>query len=154
MFYRRLIMFFAVAAIWLIPIRIYAQMVCRVSLLPVTFGTYLPWDLAPLDVAGSVDVSCRGQPGTFQVTISTGSSATYLSREMVFGTFLMRYNIFADSARTLVWGDGTGGSVVNAGTKPRPGRQDFSFPAYGRVIPQQNVSAGTYVDDVVVTVMF
>jgi spore coat protein U-like protein len=131
-----------------------AAMNCRVTVAPLAFGNYLPGDSAPLDVTGAIDVSCRGQTGMFLATISTGSSGTYAAREMQSGFFTMLYNIYRNSARTLVWGDGTGGSVISGGTKLTNGRQDFSLPVYGRVPPQQSVGAGAYLDSVIVTIIF
>ncbi|MDX1562176.1 MAG: spore coat U domain-containing protein [Gammaproteobacteria bacterium] len=131
-----------------------AQANCRVSVVPLAFGDYYPVDRAPLDVTGSIDVSCRGRAGLFLATISTGSSGSYTNREMQSGPYTMRYNLYRDSARSLIWGDGTGGSVVNGRVKLRNGRQDFTLPVYGRIFPQQSVGAGIYVDDVIVTIVF
>lgn len=131
-----------------------AQMNCRISLAQVDFGVYLPSDALPLDVTGQLDVSCRGRAGLFLISLSPGNSGSFASREMTSGPFVMAYNIFRNAARTLVWGDGTGGSVINGRIKWRNGRQDFSLPAYGRVPARQSVGAGSYFDSLLVTVYF
>ncbi|NNC64112.1 MAG: spore coat protein U domain-containing protein [Gammaproteobacteria bacterium] len=64
------------------------------------------------------------------------------------------YNLYSNPARTLVWGDGTGGSLTVFRSKPRPGRQNFSLPVYGRIPPTQSVSPGLYSDDIIVTIVF
>ena len=138
----------------LAPDGVAAQMNCRVTTRPLPFGTYAPGVATPLDVTGSIDIRCAGQQGIFIVTIGAGSSGTYAARSMLSGAFTMLYNLYVNSARTLVWGDGTGGSVISGGVKTRNGRQDFSLPVYGRVPPQQSVAAGFYQDDVLVTVIF
>lgn len=137
-----------------LPETAHAQMSCRVTLQDFAFGTYLPGAGSPLDVTGSVDLSCSGRPGTFLVTMGTGSSGSFASRTMISGAFAMLYNLFRDSGRTLVWGDGTGGSVVSGGVKSGLGREDFSLPVYGRVPPAQSVGAGLYQDSILVTVAF
>ena len=131
-----------------------AQMNCRVTVPPLAFGTYSPGIGAPLDVTGSIDVSCRGRPGIFLVTLATGSSGSYAARTMLSGPYTMFYNLYLNAARTLVWGDGTGGTVIGVRLKGRFGRQDFTLPVYGRIPPLQSVGAGFYQDDVLVTVIF
>ena len=131
-----------------------AQLNCRVSVVPLRFGVYLPGDPSPLDVTGDIDVSCRGQAGFFLATIGAGSGGGFANRQMLSGAYMMRYNLYRDAGRSLVWGDGTGGSVLNGRIKLRNGREDFVLPVYGRVFPQQSVGAGTYQDDVLVTIIF
>ena len=133
-----------------------AQLNCRITAMPLAFGVYAPGDPAPLDTSGQLQISCRGngRDGIFQIGISTGSSGDYAAREMRSGAFVMLYNLFIDAARTLVWGDGTGGTATHNASMPRNGRVDFSFPLYGRVPPRQSVGSGSYLDDVIITVSF
>ena len=127
---------------------------CRVSVLPFAFGNYSPGDVAPLDVTGNIDVRCTGTEGSFVATLSTGTSGSFAERHMLSGPSVMRYNFYINPARTIVWGDGTGGSQSVIRTKPRPGRQDFALPVYGRIPPGQSVSSGAYSDDIIVTIAF
>ena len=144
----------AAAALWLCSGTAEAQFQCRVTANPFAFGTYAPGNPAPHDVTGNIDVRCMGQPGFFTATLSTGSSGSFAQRQMLSGATLMGYNLYLDPARTIVWGDGTGGSLTVVRSKPRPGRQDFPLPVYGRIPPTQNVSPGLYTDDIVVTIIF
>ena len=130
-----------------------SAVVCHVRATPVNFGTYSPGDPAPLDVTGEVEVRCQGTAGSFATTLATGNSGTFAQRQMVSGTSVLLYNLFVDAARTLVWGDGTGGSQ-RVGGLPRPGRLVFNFPVYGRVFARQGVGTGMYTDDILVTVEF
>ena len=131
-----------------------AQFRCRVSVVPFAFGTYAPGNPAPHDVTGNIDVRCMGQPGFFIATLSTGSSGSFAQRQMLSGVTPMGYNLYLDAARSLVWGDGTGGSLPVIRIKARPGRQNFALPVYGRIPPVQSVSPGLYTDDIVVTIVF
>lgn len=131
-----------------------AAMRCDVTVLPFVFGLYAPGDPVPLDVTGSVDVRCVGTPGTFFATLSPGTSGSFAQRYMLSGASRMNYNLYVNPGRTLIWGDGTGGSLPIGRNKVRSGRDDFSLPIYGRVPPGQSVGAGAYADDVIVTVVF
>jgi spore coat protein U-like protein len=143
----------AVALIGLAP-GTAAAIGCRVTVVPFAFGNYSPGDSFPLDVTGSIDVRCQGTAGSFLATLSTGSSGSFAERHMLSGTSVMLYNFYINPARTVVWGDGTGGSLPIMRNKPRPGRQDFALPVYGRIPPSQSVGSGTYTDDIIVTIVF
>lgn len=142
------------AALWLLSGTAQAQFQCRVTVNPFAFGTYTPGNPAPHDVTGNIDVRCMGQPGFFTATLSTGSSGTFAQRQMLSGVIQMAYNLFIDPARTLIWGDGTGGTQTVVRSKTRHGRQNFPLPVYGRIPPTQSVSPGLYTDDIVVTIVF
>ena len=131
-----------------------AQFRCRVSVNPLAFGNYAPGNPVPHDVTGNIDVRCMGRPGFFVATLSTGSSGTYAQRQMLSGATPMAYNLYRNAARTLVWGDGTGGSLPIFRVKFRNGRQNYRLPVYGRIPPAQSVSPGLYTDDIVVTIVF
>jgi spore coat protein U-like protein len=131
-----------------------AAMNCSISLSPFSFGSYAPGDAVPLDVAGQIGVRCRGSAGTFVAQISPGGSGTFAQRKMLSGPFRLGYNFYLNVSRTVVWGDGTGGSQTIGVKKPSAGQQNFTLPIYGRVFPQQSVGAGSYRDDVLVTIVF
>ncbi|MDH3399607.1 MAG: spore coat U domain-containing protein [Chromatiales bacterium] len=128
---------------------------CKFIVQPVDFGIYNPGAAASLDVTGSVDVRCTGSAGSFVLTISQSSSGGFAPRRMVSGPYLMEYNLYADPARQLIWGDGTGGTVVNSGEKTSAGPPvSFSFPIYGRIFPRQSVGEGLYTDTLLVTSIY
>ena len=130
-----------------------AAMNCSIQLSPFPFGNYDQAAAAPLDVTGQIGVRCVGSTGTFVAQIGAGSSGSFAQRQMLSGPFRLGYNFYLNPSRTVVWGDGTGGSQVSGG-KAQPGQQTFSLPIYGRVFPRQSVGAGTYRDDVLVTIVF
>jgi spore coat protein U-like protein len=131
-----------------------AAMRCDVTVLPFAFGLYAPGTPTPLDVTNNIDVRCVGGLGFFTATLSPGSSGTFAARQMLSGSSQMLYNFYVDPSRTLVWGDGTGGSLTVARAKASQGRINFSLPVYGRVPASQSVAAGAYVDQVIVTIVF
>lgn len=128
---------------------------CRFTVQPVDFGLYNPGSAAPLDVTGSVDVRCTGGEGSFVLTISQSSTGGFAPRRMVSGPYVLEYNLYADPARQLIWGDGTGGTVVNSGVKSISGTPLLlSFPIYGRIFPRQSVGEGLYTDTLLVTSVY
>ena len=131
-----------------------AAMNCSISLSPFSFGNYLPGDATPLDVTGQIGVRCSGSAGTFVAQISPGANGTFAQRKMFSGTFQLGYNFYLNPSRTVVWGDGTCGSQTSGGAKTGSGLQNFTLPVYGRVFPLQSAGAGTYRDNVLVTIVF
>ncbi|HET8732799.1 MAG TPA: spore coat U domain-containing protein, partial [Anaeromyxobacteraceae bacterium] len=114
------------------------------------FGTYDPVAARPLDAAGSISYTCT--PRKPAVWLSTGSSGTYAARTLRSGANVLRYNLYLDAARTVVWGDGSGGTSVDV-PSPAPVNQK-TIPVYGRVAAGQDAAAGTYSDTIVVTFAF
>jgi spore coat protein U-like protein len=63
----------------------------------------------------------------------------------------LNYDLYFNSTRTQIWGDGTAGTVVwstgfLSGTR--------SHTVYGRIPALQNVTIGAYTDTVIVTAIF
>lgn len=138
---------------------------CSVAVVGVSFGPYDPLVATPDDSAGRIDVTCVNVPGTgldtvaYGVTLSPGMSGTYAPRHLTAGSIRLDYNLYRDSGRSQVWGDGSGGSVpVSGSMKVGPGAGNSSrtnrHDVFGRIPARQDVAAGTYGDTIVVTVTF
>ena len=129
-----------------------AQMNCMVRTRALNFGTYNGGTLPPVDVTGRVRVRCNGMPFTpYTILMGPGGSGDATNRALFNATNQLLYNLFTDPARTIIWGDGTGGTGVVTGLPP-PRNQRFDI--YGRVFGSQNVPAGVYGDTIDVTVLF
>lgn len=143
---------------WLLPLCGFvftapANAACVVSTVGVSFGTYDTQSAAPGDAVGALTINCpTGRPDLFAtVSSGTGSSGNFNAREMVSPGSMLQYNLFTDSTRTQIWGDGSSGSVtVTVPVVSRWGSQNI----YGRIPAGQLVTAGTYSDTVVVTVEY
>jgi spore coat protein U-like protein len=127
---------------------------CRVSTTPLGFGNYDPGSPTPLDVAGEVTADCRGRSLSYSLSLSAGASGDAADRYMTLATERLYYNIYLDAGRTIIWGDGLGPTSLVTGMMRRNGRQVDRHSFYGRVFPVQQPSAGTYVDSMVVTILF
>jgi spore coat protein U-like protein len=73
---------------------------------------------------------------------------------MVSGADQLFYNLYLDAARTIIWGDGTGGTQSFFIGNPQGNNQDLSVPMFGRIPASQNVKVGAYTDTVTVTLSF
>lgn len=129
---------------------------CRVTVVALNFGTYMPLTPAHVDVNGQLEVRCQAQPGTFTVTIGPGVSGDQLARTLsAGGGGVIYYNLYRDAARIEVWGDGTPPTFTVSGARSSTGRPTFyNYPVYGRLFANQSPNPGIYNDNVLVTVLF
>ena len=121
---------------------------CTISATGVAFGAYNPRNTTSVTGVGSIQLDCHpnGRP---VISLGAGNSGSYASRRMTNGISNLNYNLYVNSAMTIVWGNGTGGTQsVDAP------RKTSTTTVYGRIPPRQNVTAGTYRDTLVVSVVF
>lgn len=136
---------------------------CTIFTSGVAFGVYDGTLTTPTDSTGSVTLRCThtGKAATktsYTIALSAGSSGSFAPRRLRSGPATLDYNLFSDAGRSAVWGDGTSGSVLVAGTLlVNPGNfvlNEAVHPIYGRVPPQQSADSGAYGDQILVTVTF
>lgn len=132
---------------------------CIVTTTAAAFGAYDPIGAnktAPLDSSnGKVTLTCT-QGSAARIGLAAGlnaAHATATSRALVdsSGTRFLNYDLYADSSRTTVWTNTSGGSVTPGAA---PSRAPRDFTVYGRVSANQDAPAGTYSDTVLVGVDF
>ena len=129
---------------------------CSVNASSIGFGAYDTFSNTPRDSSGSISVNCTSEVVKANVTMSASStSGTFNPRKMKgTGADRLDYNIFIDGSRTVIFGNGTGGSSLvdlkRPTGKPAPWGQNISF--YGRIFPGQDVSPGEYSDNLTVTI--
>lgn len=138
---------------------------CTIATAPVPFGNYDPVGtnrFTPRDATGRVTATCtRTLPGiervNYALALSTGTSGSYLVRQMANGAERLNYNLYTTAARSTVWGDGSAGTVQVTGsftlraTSPTGSRNHTVF---GRVPQAQDPAAGPYIDTITVTMIF
>ncbi len=134
---------------------------CNVSTTGLNFANYDAFSPLPFNTTGTVTVVCAITPPP-DVTISIGPSSNsggFIPRQMKHISLpdLLSYNLYIDSAGTIVWGDGTGGTqtvflkkVKQSKKKEKP----IVTTIYGIVPPLQNVSIGAYRDVLTVTIVW
>ena len=131
-----------------------ARAACSLGGAAVAFGAYDSLSLQPFDTIGSLVFQCNRKDHNVMITLSRGSGTSYASRRMVNGSQQLFYNLYRDAGRTIIWGDGSGGTQAFFISNPQPNNQDISVPIFGRIPPAQNVGVGSYSDTITVTLNF
>ena len=83
---------------------------CTFGLVSVVFGNYDTLTNTSLDGAGSITVTCDATD-SYTVALSSGHG-TLLSRQLQSGENILYYNLYTDALRSMVWGDGTSGTLL------------------------------------------
>lgn len=132
-----------------------AAMSCSwISVVNVNFGAYDVFSAVPNDSTGTLTFKCSGTPAKpIAIKLSRGNAPTYNPRYMLRSTEQLNYNLYLDSARTSIWGDGTSGTSYYTNNNPPLG-SNVSLTVYGRVPASQDVTAGAYNDMIVVTLTY
>lgn len=129
----------------------WADAACSISSTGVNFGTYDVFSATPLDSTGTITFSCNNDE-RIRIRLGTGGSGSYFPRKMSKSGETLDYNLYRDAARTLVWGNNSGGTVEYS----RSVNEDevYTVTVYGRIPAGQDVSAGTYADTVTMTILW
>lgn len=130
---------------------------CSMTVTNLSFGTYDASAAAPRDSTGSVTVQCSSPftiNSNFDIMLSTGGSGSYATRQMAKGTDRLNYNVYADAARTQLWGNGSNGTYLLRATVSGTTFFTANATGYGRIAAGQWNPAGTYTDTLVVTVTY
>lgn len=150
----RFIIIIGIAFLFCFPVEGTA-FVCSVTSTPVNFSSYDVFSPIPSDSAGSITVTCNNPDKKsipVNISISSGNAGIFTPRQMsqTAGPDRMKYNLFIDSSRTAIWGDGTG----STSTVTKIVNKDIVIneSIYGRIAALQNLSVGTYSDTLTVTV--
>ena len=131
-----------------------AEAACTVNTTPVTFSTYNVFAATPDDATGRVRLRCNvTRPPSVTVHLDKGGAPSFTPRQMRKGTETLDYNLYQDSTRTVIWGDGTGGSQVFVQPSP-PLNTNIDVTVYGRIPSGQDVSSGAYSATVTATIFF
>jgi spore coat protein U-like protein len=137
---------------------LHAAVVCDVSTAGNAFGSFNPIANQVRDTIATITVSCTGSAGdsvSYTLTATPGNGS-YSDRQLVAGSEHLRYNLYIDSARTVVWGDGTGGTAVltdsyTMATSPT----QHTYTIYGRIQSgQTQARPNSYSDQVTLVLSY
>jgi len=125
---------------------------CTISVSDMDFGIIDAAIIAPVDQTATVTVSCTNQAG-YTVGLNQGTHSNAgpdsSARYMANGAQVLGYNLYQDDGRTVAWGLGPGTVAAGLGTGSYQ-----AITVFGRILPNQQASAGTYTDSVVVVVSY
>jgi spore coat protein U domain-containing protein, fimbrial subunit CupE1/2/3/6 len=127
---------------------------CSLSTNPVAFGDYSG---TQIDVAGQLNANCTSALA-YSVELGPGLSATGASRQMSNAgnnALKLNYELYKDAARSQAWG----GTAYTVGTAQALSGQigtgaNQVIQIYGRLPAGQALSAGSFADTVVVSVIY
>lgn len=106
----------------------------------------------PLQASGGLNVRCTNG-NAWRISLDGGSSGSVTNRRMqrVGGGGSVAYQIYTNSSRGIVWGDGSGGTerVTGAGTG-----QNQAVGVHGTVPAQPTPRPGNYRDTITATISF
>ncbi|MGI4775469.1 MAG: Csu type fimbrial protein [Janthinobacterium lividum] len=132
---------------------------CTVAASNLAFGNFT----ATADVLGTstITATCtNGAAYNIGLSIGNGSGATTSNRVMTAAvgstSYLLNYNLYTDSARSVIWAPATSSTVVtgtNGGTGTGAAQ---TYTVYGKLPLSGNTTAyiGSYTDTIAVTVYF
>lgn len=129
---------------------------CSITTTSLNFGIYDVFSQFPLDSTGALTVTCTNpekKPLPITLTLTAGGSGNYAQRQLLSTTGgILNYNLYSDASRTIVFGDGSGGTSTfnNVISKTTP----WSITYYGRIPARQNVVPGVYTDTLTATVLW
>ncbi|WP_319000775.1 MULTISPECIES: spore coat U domain-containing protein [unclassified Burkholderia] len=124
---------------------------CNISATNVSFGTASLLS-GSLTASGSITAQCTNGDA-WQIALNGGGSGSVTARQMQRsgGGGAIGYGLYTDAARSIAWGDGTGGSstVTGVGT----GTSQV-VTVYGAVPAQTTPAPGNYSDTITATISF
>lgn len=121
---------------------------CKVGAASLGFGTYGVAQTADLKAQGSVAYDGCGK-AQIRIGLDGGSSRNVNARTLVSsGGSKLAYQLYKDSARSKVWGTGSGALAFT------PSSGTGSLVVYGTIPGGQSVPVGRYTDTVLVTIDF
>ena len=140
-----------------------AAVSCSVSAPNLSFGSYDVFAGSQITSTTTISVTCTLTGGggntdvSYAIALSPGSSNTFVQRTMKSGANALGYNLYSNSTRTTVWGDGTGAAPTVSGSmtlKNNAPTHTDSPTVYGSVPALQDVGVGAYSDNITITVTY
>ena len=127
--------------------------VCDITASPLDFGVYTTQTASPKLGTTLLRATCT--PGTtYQIGLTEGttSGATTAQRKLVGASnATLNYQLYSDSARSVVWGNTQGVDTVTG--IPGTGlKQDYTV--YGSIPPSQPANAEEYGDTITVRIYY
>lgn len=134
---------FLLSALWVVS---FAHAACDISSSGVAFGTYLsPMQRSDVLSSGTITVACDSTSTGIGYKMKLKSANKWV---LTNDKDKLNYNLFADSARTIVWDDGP--AFTYQGVTSLKG----VIAVYGKTYANQNALPGAYSDSISVQIVF
>lgn len=130
----------------LVPPVASAALTCTPTNNSILFGNYNPLGTAVVDSTASFVVTCLNTGNQNEVVDFAVALSGQALRQLApaAGTDRINYNVYTNTLRTTVWGDGANGTATLIGTLTVAKKSSASTAPifyYGRITPGQDVSA-------------
>lgn len=125
---------------------------CLFNVSNLDFGNYhSPYQQADVLSSSPIGVMCDNLSAgnTLTIKMYQGQSSSF-NRYLSNGKDNLYYNLYLDSSRTTVWGDGSNGTSVYNATIG----QNTTIMVFSSVYKNQNISPGMYQDNIVFEMNF
>jgi spore coat protein U-like protein len=129
-----------------LQVRARVQASCSISLQDLDFGAYRA--AAESNAKTLIEVRCT--PGLAVMVALDGGGAGDVDERRMTGDGDLTYQLYVDSQRTRIFGDGTGGEMVSLASTGRWQRIDL----YGSIPAGQSSTSGSYLDTVTMTLTY
>ena len=137
------------------PANAAAGAVCTLSTTSLVFGQYVPSRGGPSDFTATLQISCTASGANSAIvegTIGLIGPGMPAARELVAGSRRLHYQLYLDPARTIPWGDGSGGTrtkAISVAVGPA-GTARETHTVYGRIRARQsNLAVGNYTGQII-----
>lgn len=129
---------------------------CNISGSVLNFGSGIdPLAAAvPIDASSTLTVQCTNTTPysvSLNAGVNAGGASVFGSRAVKSGAHLVGYQLYLDTGRATVWGDGSASSSTVSGTGSGSNQ---SLTIYGRLPSLSGAVPGSYTDTVTVTVNY
>ena len=127
---------------------------CSVSSTSIIFGNYDVFSSTPAIGNGSITLSCTSKTDVSIAVEASSNSSSFNPRMMQHFSRddTVNYTLYTSAAMIKVWGDGTQGTATVAAVNVKNNATPIII--YGKIFPLQNVSAGSYSEQLLVTINF
>ena len=131
---------------------------CTVTSSGISFGVYDSIRNRPADAVGTISVTCSGAAGgtvKYSIALSPGTGTVH-SRRLAAANGFLHYNLYVDSDRSTVWGDGTGGtSVISDAYVLGANATTRTYPVFSRIPGhQKDATARPYTDTILINLAY
>lgn len=125
---------------------------CMLGATPLVFGRYLPFSGVPADFSATLTLTCTASgaaPVAFHGTIALSGGAS--ARHLASGVYKLRYQLYLDPGRRVLWGNGIGGTVSVSGVVSANAVFRQTITVYGRILARQSgARVGVYTDRIMI----
>lgn len=128
---------------------------CTVRSTSIIFSNYDVFSSAAATGTGTITLSCSPAAHIVIAVGASSNSGAYSPRSMKhsLSSDTLDYNLYTSPSMVPIWGDGTNGTATVAYNDVKKNNTP-PISIYGKIFPLQNVEAGSYSDQVTVTISY